>query len=87
MRTGADGTFTYERLLRAEVRAVEVQLGTLTTPDLDITDDTYGTSLVSDTAIATDSVYFPAAVCMGVLKVQVTDGGDTKSGRIVVLYD
>jgi hypothetical protein len=91
VRTAAEGTFSYERVLRGEIRAVEVQLGSgdtaLTTPDVDITDDTYGTSILSEDGIAADSVYFPEAVCMGALRVEVTGAGADKRGRIRVLYD
>lgn len=115
VRTAADGSFTYERAgFRAIIRAIEVQLGgapnALTTPDIDITDDTYSVSILSVDGVAADTVYRPSsflqddggddaalvgtamkgatnAVCMGTLKVVVAGGGDTKRGRIVILYD
>lgn len=114
IRTAADGSFTYERSFRGTIRALELQLGSggtaLSTPDIDVTDDTYSKSFLSVNGVASDTVYFPsefleaddgtsaalvgtgmkgatAAVCMGVLKVVVTGGGDTKRGRLVVLYD
>jgi hypothetical protein len=110
IRTAADGSFTYERSFRGTIRALELQLGDLSTPDIDVTDDTYSKSFLSVNGVAADTVYFPsefleaadgtsaalvgtamkgatAAVCMGVLKVAVTGGGDTKRGRLVVLYD
>lgn len=110
IRTDAAGAFTYERAFRGVIKALELQLGDLSTPDIDVTDDTYSKSFLSVNGVAASTVYYPseflqgadgsadalvgtamkgatAAVCMGVLKVAVTGGGDTKRGRLVVLYD
>ena len=110
IRTAADGTFTYERSFRGEIRALELQIGDLSTPDIDVTDDTYSKTLLSVNGVAADTVWLPSdflqaadattaalvgtamkgatsAVVMGVLKVAITGGGDTKRGRLIVLYD
>lgn len=110
IRTDSGGDFTYERAFRGVIRALELQLGDLSTPDIDVTDDTYAKSFLSVNGVAADTVYFPsqfleaadgttaalvgtgmkgaaAAVCMGVLKVVVSGGGDTRRGHLVVLYD
>lgn len=109
IRTDGTGAYTWERNFPAQILAIEVKVGDLSTPDIDITDDTYGTSFLSVNGLAADAVYFPGgnlmndagsalqagtsidsnaqAVCMGVLKVVVTGAGDTKKGRIVVLYN
>jgi hypothetical protein len=108
VRTDETGAYTWERNFQAEILAIEVQVGDLSTPDIDITDDTYSQTFLSVNGVAADTVYYPStlldastgsdlevdtgvksgghAVCMGVLKVEVTGGGDTKKGRIVVLY-
>ena len=89
VHTDSEGAFTYERVLRAVVHGIEVQLGDvapLVAPDIDITDDTYGTTFLSETAIAADAVFFPDAVCMGIFKVVVTGAGASTRGRIVVLH-
>jgi len=109
IRTDAAGAFTYERNFKGVIHGLEFQIGTLTTPDIDVTDDTYGVSFLSVNGVAADTAYYPgeflqdnagadlevdtgvkagtAAVCMGVLKVVVTGGGNTFKGRLVVLYD
>ena len=110
IRTAADGTFTHTRALRGIIRAIEVQIGDLSTPDIDVTDDTYSQSFLSVNGVAADTTYYPStflmaavgttaalvgtamkaagpAVCMGLLKVAVTGGGDTKTGHIKFLYD
>jgi hypothetical protein len=108
IRTDGTGAYTWERNFQAVILGIEVQLGDLSTPDIDITDDTYSTSFLSVDGLAADAAYFPGnwleadtgsplednstqmagpAVCMGVLKVVVTGGGDTKRGRIVILYN
>ena len=110
IRTAADGSFTWERAFKGTIRALELQIGDLSTPDIDVTDDTYTLSFLSVNGVAADTVYFPseflmaadgttaalvgtgmkgaaAATCMGVLKVAVTGGGDTKRGRLNILYD
>ena len=108
IRTDASGDFTWERNFQQVIHAFELQLGDLSTPDIDITDDTYSQTFLSVNGVAADTAYYPAtklqtsggadfdigtgldaagpAVCMGVLKVVVAGGGDTKKGRLVVLY-
>ncbi len=109
VRTDPSGDFTYERLFRGVILAIEVDTGDLSTPDIDITDDTYSLTFLSVNGVAADAVYFPSeflqdsggdpdalvgtamkgafpAVCMGVLKIVVAGGGDTKSGKIRILY-
>lgn len=107
IRTAADGTFTYERNFKGVIDGIELIIGTLSTPDIDITDDTYGISFLSLNGVAADAAYYPGnwlmsdaavplednstqmaapAVCMGVLKVAVTGGGNTLKGRVTILY-
>lgn len=109
VRTDGAGAFSWERNFQHVILGIEVQLGDLSTPDIDITDDTYSATFLSVNGLAADAAYFPGAnltnsagtalqagtsidsngpaVCMGVLKVVVSGGGDTKKGKIVVLYD
>lgn len=108
IRTAANGTYTYERNFKGVIHALEFQIGDLSTPDIDVTDDTYSKSFLSVNGVAADTVYYPGgfldadtgsdlevdtgvkagspAVCMGVLTVAVTGGGDTKRGKLIVLY-
>ena len=108
VRTDGSGAFSWERNFQHVILGIEVQVGDLSTPDIDITDDTYSQTFLSVNGVASDTAYYPAtklqnsggtdldigtgldaagpAVCMGVLKVVVAGGGDTKKGRLVVLY-
>src|SRR5687768_11183069 len=107
VRTAADGSYTYERSFKGIIHAIEVDLGSggtaLSTPDVDITDDTYALTVLAVNAVAANTVYQPTAALgdtdgsastdafgglavMGVLKVAVTGAGDTKRGRINILY-
>ena len=108
IRTDGSGDFSWERNFQQVIHGFELQLGDLSTPDIDITDDTYSQTFLSVNGVASDTAYYPStllqgsdgadlevdtgvnaagpAVCMGVLKVVVTGGGDTKKGRLVVLY-
>jgi hypothetical protein len=59
VETDAAGAFTYERRMAGVVKAVAIDLGTLTTPDVTITDGTWGTSILAVTAVAADTIYRP----------------------------
>lgn len=108
IRTDASGAYTYTRAFKGVIHGIEVLVGDLSTPDVDITDDDYSLTFLSVNGVAADTIYFPseflqdnagtdvevttstkaatAAICMGTLKVAVTGGGDTKRGRINILY-
>jgi hypothetical protein len=68
--TDVAGDFEWERALFGIVRGIAVELGTLTTPDIVITDDVWGTSLLDVSALAADAVYQPGAA------LQADDGTD-----------
>lgn len=85
IKTAADGSYTYERPFRGTVRAVEVDTGDLSTPDITITDGIYGTSVYTVAGLSADAVAAMEVKVMGTLKVVVAGGGDTKSGRINLL--
>jgi len=110
VRTAADGSFTWQRSFKGTIRAIEFVIGDLSTPDIDVTDDTYSLSLLSVNGVAASTVYYPStflaagdgttaalvgtgmkgattATVMGVLKIVITGAGDTKSGRVNILYD
>lgn len=87
VRTIADGTYTYERPLRGVVRAVEVKVGTLTTPDITVTDGTYGTAIYSGSGIVADLISAMNVAVMGTLKVVVAGAGDTTKGTVNVLVE
>jgi hypothetical protein len=110
VRTDASGDFSWERSFKGTIRAIEFQIGDLSTPDIDVTDDTYSLSLLSVNGVSASTVYYPStfleaadgttaalvgtamkgattATVMGVLKIVVAGGGDTKRGRVNILYD
>lgn len=86
------------------LRAIHVEIGTLSTPDIEITEEPEGTTVLSVVGVAADTRYVPtmegaddagAAVTGSALPVPVLDriqiavtgGGDTKSGRVVLLLE
>lgn len=73
VETDADGAFTYERRLAGIVKAVAVDVGTLTTPDIDITDGVWGTVILSVNALAADAVYQPVVAAVGTDGVAIAD--------------
>lgn len=112
LRTDSSGDYTWERSFKGAIHALEFQIGDLSTPDIDVTDDTYSVTFLSVNGVSSDTVYpiatakvastgsaidalstgdtvgvYGPAICMGVLKVVISGGGDTKRGRLVVLYD
>src|SRR5688500_11622504 len=66
VRTAADGSYTYERSFKGVIQAIEVDLGSgataLSTPDVDVTDDTYALTVLSVNAVAANTVYQPTIV-------------------------
>lgn len=109
IRTAADGSYTYERNFKGVIHAIELVIGDLSTPDIDVTDDDYSKTLLSVNGVAADTMWLPSdflqaadattaalvgtgmkgatgAVVMGTLKVAITGGGDTKRGRVNILY-
>lgn len=114
IRTDANGAATHESAMKGTIRAIEVLLGDLSTPDIDITDGVYGDTILSVNGLAADTVYRPGIPLMddagsaisedasgsgdmvgayaplsvmGTLKVEITGGGNNKTGRVVVLYE
>jgi hypothetical protein len=85
IHSATDGSFSYERDFKGTVRALEVIVGTLDTPDIAITDGIYGTSVYSGSGLSADTLATPDVVVMGTLKVAVTGAGATKRGRINLL--
>jgi hypothetical protein len=101
--TDVDGDFEWTRPMFGVVLGIALELGTLTTPDIAITDDTYERDLLVLTGATTDAVYQPSmvltdsdgadtatlapAVVMGSLKVVVAGGGSLKTGRIHLLLE
>lgn len=64
IRTDGTGAYTYEREFKGVIKAIEVKIGDLSTPDVDVADDTYGNSFLSVNGLAADAVYFPGAYLM-----------------------
>jgi hypothetical protein len=88
VHTATDGSYLYERSFRGVVRAIEVQIGDLSTPDVAITDGVYATSVYSGTGLAVDTKSgLLNVVVMGTLKVAVTGAGSLKRGWVNVLVE
>lgn len=81
VRTAADGSYTSEHPFQGVVRCVEVLLGDLVSPDVVVTDGTYGTSVYSGSGLVADATtsYLSVPV-MGTLKVEVTGAGGYQGG-------
>jgi hypothetical protein len=89
VRTDGSGDFTYERPFFGSIRAISVDIGDLATPDIEVSDAVSGTTVRTLSALAVDD-YWQAGtpvVVFGTLRVVVTGGGATKSGRIRILTE
>lgn len=92
------------RVAPGRLHAVVVELGTLETPDITLTDEPAGVTLLGVTGVATDKRYLLVAQAQGSagtntsgafvtpsvfgrIHVVVAGGGDTKTGRIVLLVE
>lgn len=70
--TSAGGAFSAEIAHRGKLEAVQVEIGDLSTPDLAISDEPFGTNLLTVAGIADDAVYYP--------QVATTDPSDGTTG-------
>jgi hypothetical protein len=59
IRTAANGSYTYERAFEGVVYGIELQIGTLSTPDIDVSDGVYLQSLLSVNGVAADTMWQP----------------------------
>lgn len=64
VRTAADGSFTWERSFKHRILGIELILGDLSTPDIDVTDDDYSLTFLSVNGVAADTVWFPSEFLM-----------------------
>lgn len=60
IRTNGSGAYTYQRPFRGVIHGIEIKIGTLSTPDVAITDDTYSKTILSVTGVAADTRYTPS---------------------------
>lgn len=88
------GDFTWERETFATVHAVSIDLGTLESPDVTVSDGVNDFDILTVTSVSSDAVYQPTsplmegtfpAVVMGSLKLTIENGGAMKSGRVTFL--
>lgn len=88
VRTDDTGAFTYERPFQGVIHAIEVKLGSgataLSTPDIDITDDTYSLSILSVDGVAADTVYRPGQFLGAAAGTDLVAGADIKAGTPAV---
>jgi len=85
IRTAADGSYTWERAFKGVVHAIEFKIGTLSTPDIDITDDDYSFSLLSVNGVAADTVYLPSDFLQDNAGADVEAPATTKSATPAVV--
>lgn len=89
VNSDVNGDFSYERPMFANVKAILVDVGTLGTPDIEVTDGTYGTSVLSLVG-ATSDAYAPAgsfSAVLGTLSVEVTGAAPSSHGRLRFLLE
>ncbi len=84
--TDGDGAFTYEASMFAMVSGVAVEVGTLGSPDIDVSDSTFGTSVL-DLTSASDGVWTPWVFVAGLLRIEVTNATPSSHGRIRFLLE
>lgn len=72
VETDASGDFTYERRLAGVVKGIAVDVGDLSTPDIDITDGVWTTSILSVNGVAADTIYQPVVAAVGTDGVAIT---------------
>lgn len=99
VETEDDGSFVYEREFVGEILALSVALGTLTEGfALDVLDPENGVAIFSGSvfvsgtyaplSIATDEIGKLTAgpFAMGMLRVEISEAGDSKSGSVRILH-
>ena len=102
VETDADGEFTYERRMAGVIHGIAIDIGTLTTPDITITDGVWDTAVLTVAGLAADAIYQPVAAAstvlgaasatlvpvpiFGSLKIVVTGGGANFTGTIRFLF-
>lgn len=64
IRTAADGSYTWERYFTGIIDAIDFEIGDLSTPDIDVTDDDHTLTLLSVNGVAADTVYYPSTFLM-----------------------
>lgn len=103
IETDGAGAATVQTNFYGELIAIDLTLGTLSTPDIAITEEPAGTEILTVAGVAADTRYYPSAeaagtdgaglteyahvVVLGKLQVAVTGGGANKSGEIRLLVD
>lgn len=104
IRTASDGTYEWNATVYGALKGITIDLGTLETPNIVITDEAAGVTLLTRTALAASAYVQPGAAMLdnagvaiegaygspvvhGSLRVAVTGGGDTKTGRVRFLLE
>lgn len=60
IRTDGSGAYTYTRSFKGVIYGIELVIGTLSTPDIDVTDSKYSKTLLSVDGVAADTMYTPS---------------------------
>jgi hypothetical protein len=60
IRTNVSGAYSWERYFTGVIDAIELEIGDLSTPDFDVTDETHTLTLVSVNGVAATTVYYPS---------------------------
>jgi len=101
--TDSSGDDVSTVLIKGRLAKVTLELGSLTTPDLTITDEPAGTTLLADAGVASDTDYYPSVVMcddagapvagfsepivFGRLQVTIAGGGATKAGAVALAIE
>lgn len=80
IRTDTNGDYTWEREFQGVIHAIEVEVGDLSTPDIDLTDDTYSVTFLSVNGLAADAVYYPGEFLQGPDGTDLAAGTSIKAG-------
>lgn len=72
IKTDGAGAATVDIAFRGPVRAIRVEVGDLSTPDFEITDEPAGTNILTVAGVAADANYYP--------QVATTDPADGTAG-------
>jgi len=70
LTTDGSGNASGDLVIAGVIRKIFVDLGTLETPNVTITDKDTGETILGVTGVAADTKYYPKVVCQG------TDGSD-----------
>lgn len=60
VRTNGSGAYTYTRDFKGVIHGISIEIGDLSTPDVDVTDSKYSKTFLSVDGVAADTSYVPS---------------------------